>query len=572
MAGSLRRSPGATAGASPLLRLRASTLALTAEQASAALFALALTVGALIRLTAVAAGDGFPLNDGGMFLVMVEDIKANGLLPPAYTTYNGGDIPFAYPQLPFIGAATLARIGGWSSVDLLIVLPVVFSILTIPAFWLLARTMLGDAFRAGVATLFFVSIPRSFNWEIVGGGLTRSPGLFFATLAVWQCYELFQTGRKAHLLPAIVLASLAVLCHMEMGWFVMFTTLLFAARHRHSRHTLLHAALLAGGTALLTAPWYVTVLANTGPGPFLAAMQTGGHAPATMLSPLLLRFTDDVLFPLALALALLGVLVSLRDRSYLLPIWLVLIFLLDPRKAATLTTLPLAMLATQGLLTGVLPLIPRTATGRTPRWTAVVVGFLLLVYAPGAALLSATGIASPLHALPASQRDAMAWVSENTPTEARFAVVPSANRWPNDAPTEWFPALAGRVNLTTVQGSEWLGNSTYRHSQDAYQSLVDCAGEDSTCLQGWLDTFGDGITYVYVPKGETAAGRTWFNRQELDCCRSLIESLRRDPAYRLAFENQGAVIFERRAGAGMGRSATESLRQDIAIVSSMQPQ
>ncbi len=60
----------------------------------------ALAVGALIRLTFVLIGDGFPLNDGGMFLVMVEDLKP-GFGLPQYTSYNGGDIPYAYSPLMF---------------------------------------------------------------------------------------------------------------------------------------------------------------------------------------------------------------------------------------------------------------------------------------------------------------------------------------------------------------------------------------------------------------------------------------------------------------------------------------
>ena len=38
---------------------------------------------------------GFPINDGGMFYTMMKDLQVNHFLPPAHTTYNNLNIPFA---------------------------------------------------------------------------------------------------------------------------------------------------------------------------------------------------------------------------------------------------------------------------------------------------------------------------------------------------------------------------------------------------------------------------------------------------------------------------------------------
>lgn len=517
----------------------------SARLAPVTLFALALSLGAFIRFAVVGAGHGFSLNDGGMFLAMVEDVKAANYALPEFTSYNGGDIPFAYPPLPFYAAAALGYVFGVSTTDSLMYIPLLFSILTVPAFWLLARSMLSKPLYASLATLLFVSMPRSFNWEVVGGGLTRSPGFFFATLALWQAFELFRGGKRSHLLPAAVLSALSVLCHMEMGWFVAFSALFFALWHRRQPQTLPNAALLAGGVALLTAPWYASVLLRHGLDPLISALQAGGHSPVVLFAPLMLRFSDDVLFPLALALSLLGLLATVRDRRYLLPLWLLVIFVLDPRKAATVSTLPLAMLATIGLMEVVWPLVRREADQAAPRWAFAAAGFFLVIYAPVAALLSANGSDSPLHALPAAQREAMAWVETNTPTSASFLVMPSANRWANDSPSEWFPALAVRESVATVQGAEWLGGTEYERRQEGFRELAACAGSNAACLEDWLAATGEGPSHVYVPKGESAAGSTFFNRQALDCCRVLLDSLREEPGYRLVFENEGAAIFER---------------------------
>src|SRR5688500_1131263 len=58
----------------------------------------ALLVGIAVRVLPVVSSP-LPLGDGGLFWSMVEDIRANGLLPPETTHYNGIDIPFLYPPL-----------------------------------------------------------------------------------------------------------------------------------------------------------------------------------------------------------------------------------------------------------------------------------------------------------------------------------------------------------------------------------------------------------------------------------------------------------------------------------------
>jgi hypothetical protein len=202
------------------------------------------------------------------------------------------------------------------------------------------------------------------------------------------------------------------------------------------------------------------------------------------------------------------------------------------------------MLAAVGLIEVVWPLVKREGE-RSPRWAFAAAGFFLAVYAPVAAIVSANGSDSPLHALPEAHREAMAWAGAHTNAAATFIVVPSANRWANDAPSEWFPALSSRISLNTVQGAEWLGKGEYERRQRSYRDLAACAGSDVGCIDDWAASSDLHPGFVYVAKGESAAGETVFNRQGLDCCRALLDSLRSSTGYRLVFENAGAAIFER---------------------------
>src|SRR5215470_9642735 len=67
---------------------------------------IALVIGGAIRLFYVAHAD-FPLNDGGLFYTMTEDLRADKYVLPFYTSYNGGSIPYAYPPLAFYLSAAL---------------------------------------------------------------------------------------------------------------------------------------------------------------------------------------------------------------------------------------------------------------------------------------------------------------------------------------------------------------------------------------------------------------------------------------------------------------------------------
>jgi len=58
----------------------------------------AVLVGAVIRFLPLGASP-YALNDGALFAHMANDLARNGFLLPEFTTYNGENIPFAYPPL-----------------------------------------------------------------------------------------------------------------------------------------------------------------------------------------------------------------------------------------------------------------------------------------------------------------------------------------------------------------------------------------------------------------------------------------------------------------------------------------
>ena len=316
----------------------------------------ALLVGVLTRLPYLLRYDA-PLNDGGLFYLMVQELQQSGYRLPTYTAYNGAGIPFAYPPLGLYLAGLIDALGPWSLLDVFRFLPLAFSLLTIPAFWVLARELLPWRAAVPYATLAFPLLPCSFLWLIMGGGLTRSLGLLLALLALWQGYLLFARGGARHLAATAALAAGTVLSHPSMALFLAYSLGLFFLAYGRHRRGLGRAALAAGGAAALSAPWWGTVILRHGVGPLFLASGTSAPLASGLIRLGILALTDEPYFPVLGGLAVLGALASLKARRFFLPIWVLAAFTVDPRKALTGGAMPLAMLAGIGVVEVLIPFL-----------------------------------------------------------------------------------------------------------------------------------------------------------------------------------------------------------------------
>lgn len=163
-------------GAALAREVRTATAArVAAGLVSSAIFALA----AGMRVIPVLTSD-FPLSDGGLFYVMIRDIQQADYRLPWFIAYNGVQIPFAYPPLSFYAAALVAGASGLALTDVLRFVPLAMSILTVLAFFGFARAALASRFQAAAAAAAFALMSGSYFWLIMGGGLSRGFGDWWA--------------------------------------------------------------------------------------------------------------------------------------------------------------------------------------------------------------------------------------------------------------------------------------------------------------------------------------------------------------------------------------------------------
>jgi len=521
------------------------------DAAYRALLGGALAVGVAIRLLTVMASS-FPINDGGMFYAMARDIQASSYRLPAFTSYNGEHIPFFYPPLGFYMAALFDDLTPFGLLGAFRVLPVTFAILALLAFALLARDLLRSRAAVVASVFFFGVLPPAFTWMIMGGGMTRAPGFFFGILTIRAAGRMYDRPGARAVATAGVLAAITLLCHIEMAVFAgLACGVLFVLRGR-TRAGVAASAIVVASMFALSAPWWAIVIHQHGIAPLFAAVATTG---STVLGPLLIlsEFTVPVqpLTDVLGALALLGVVASLRDRRFLLPAWLLAVAVFDQRAFFTSTTPAIAMLAGVGLTEVVLPFAAGSLRSNrpgaveresvaAPRWLFGAVAAVVVGLTVTASIIST----KDLLGLSPGEQTAMAWVRDNTPESSRFAIV-SAQTWPVDRNSEWFPALTGRRSVATVQGSEWLTGGGFEEMRDRYLDLQQCSNSDGDCVARWAAADGVAFDYLYVLTAKPGITNGPIGVDT--CCRDLVLALRKDPRYRLVYDGAGAVIFQKLA-------------------------
>ena len=531
------------------MRLLNNPSKLTTDQIAGFLVVLGTFVGLLIRLS-LPLISAFPLNDGGLFYSMIGDLQHNHYALPMSTSYNASNLPFAYPPLGLYITAFLAELFRIPLLDLLRLAPAVLSAGCIPIFYLLANQFLGSRVTSAAAAVVFALTPRIFEWQIMGGGITRSFGMIFSLLTMHYIVKLYKSQTLIHVVGASIFGALTVLSHPEAVPHTLIAVGVFYLFLSRSRSGLLGSLLVGLFVLLLSLPWWLTIIDRYGTGPFVAAISTAGVNNSGWFERLfiLLRyeFTQEPYLPLIAVLSLIGIFQSILSRNILLPAWMILHYLLEPRSGSLYMLIPLVMLTAIGIGTVVSMVllankgvIKRSqpvnsspingyAISRVFR-PAFPIFILLFIYLMLSAYVSAFFIYDRV-SLKHADTQVFDWINDNVKRDADFLVITNAEPL-LDPLSEWFPALTERKSLATVFGHEWVPGGNFQTKVSGYEKLQDCSQQTATCLYDWTDEKNVGFDYVLIKK-------------QLDS--SILEyDLKTNPGYSLYFENSALIIYGR---------------------------
>jgi hypothetical protein len=525
----------------------------------------AIVVGVEVRLLPLFWSE-FPPNDGGLLTVLISDLHQSSFDPPPYSSYNDGTIPFFQPPLPLVLAAVVTQAGLLDTTTALRILPTGFSLFTLLAFWSLARTLLVSQTAVAVAFVSYALLPAAYQHLIMGGGLTRAPGTLLALLTLSQATILLRQGTLPRVILVGTLGAMAFLCDLGSGWFLalMLSGLAVARGDRATAKQDL--ALAALGTLALAAPWWADVILTHGVGPLLNPWWSGPVAFTALRLPL--PFNALAFAGVLGSIGLAAWLVNRGGRLGLVLGWLLGLGLLDSAVAlhsAPIVALGLGLLVGDHLLPRLIAL-GRPASSETDRidnppitqgpdahralprdgqWSELAalrligtdtVAFLVLVGFMGHAYVAPWRTEQAgLQALSETERIAIRGAGNSSALSAKFLVI-SGDPHSLDRTGEWFPALAGRVNIVSPQALPWGPGGDFASRIEAHTWAQACGRQGAACLDQWQQDSRVTFSHVYVVR-----------RPDRSCCDPLRAALRADERYRVVYDGPGATVFVRSA-------------------------
>ena len=498
--------------------------------------------GAIVRFAPTIIS-GQPINDGGMFYVMIQDLVSNHFLLPAFTSYNHLNIPFAYPPFSFYVGGMLSLLG-IPVIQTIRWIPPLVSTLSIPAFYWMASLFINSKAKAALATMVYTLIPRSFSWYVMGGGLSRSFGILFLIMTCASAWVLFSRKDPKYMIVTILCGAGAILSHPETGLHAAAAcALIWLFKGRNSRG-ICDSLLVVLGIAALTSPWWGTVLYQHGFEPFQSALKTGGNGSLSILFSSGFNLTEEPLFPISVLIGIIGFVLQVVSGNWFLPIWLFLPFLVEWRSATAISILPLSILAGLGINDLVIPFLIRlrlkeykgdwTGYISKNRFLQGVLGFYLFYAFIGAFIYD---YSLTNYVISGQSLEAMQWVTNNTPTSSRFIVLTGRADPFSDPTTEWFPAITSRTSQNTIQGREWLLGSDFIFFLGSLANLRSCLRQNGGCVTQWSENRQLGFDYIYLEK---------YRNDSPPISNSLLYQLNQDGSFMSVFENESAVIFERK--------------------------
>jgi len=332
--------------------------------------------------------------------------------------------------------------------------------------------------------------------------------------------------------------------HPEAAVHTAVSAVLFWVMLSRQRNTFIQSIFVGVVVIIVTAPWWGTVIHYHGVEPLLNAAATGQKLLA-VFHLIFFVFTEEPYATFIAILGLIGLAHRLIRRDYLLPLWMAIPFFVEGRSAAGPAAIPLAMLAAVGFAEILVPALQTAVKNEAEPSDQVSpiernVFFYLLLYLIFSAYQFGFQLSSATLYPP--DQDAMEWVRENTPVDSRFLVLTGTESVSCDSVMEWFPALAGRQSLFTVQGTEWTKGEQFGSSIQETYDLQTCYDGSPSCIGDLLDA--SQYDFVYLSK-----------ELRVDNCQPLVpprtftyfvESVRSDAQYEIVYETDDVMIYRDR--------------------------
>lgn len=508
----------------------------------------ALLVGGYIRLFDV-FNSRIPLNDGGLFFSMTQDLVNNQFRLPVYATYNNLQIPFAYPPLAFYITGSLHTLFGWELFDLIHVLPGLFSFMTIPIFYLFAKKIILSDLQLGFATIIFSLTPATFDWMIMGGGITRALGYIFTLLTLISSLQIFSTNRTTKsIIETTLFTSLAILSHPETFIPITAAILGLCIFFKVNRKIITKIIIITFLTFVLTSPWWGSVIKNHGFDPFISALHAGIGQSENLLRILIPNLANEPFLQLSTLLGFLGMYILLARKLFLLPILFCALFLTVTKSGWRYIAIIIALISSYSIMFFFDNLIPKVRKQNdknnqrvliTPFWAKLLFIHFVIIWIISS--FYTVFMYRNKASLTNEELSAFHWVNTNTTPKSTFLLLTGRDPTQYDPTSEWFPALTQRKNISTIYGREWLRDEVFIDVIKASKTVQKCVFEDLKCIDTWFLDNNEKVNYIIVDNNYGY----FHGDQLLQINFSIFNSLNNSKDYSLVYKNNMVSIFKR---------------------------
>ena len=461
----------------------------------------------LSRILPVSTHD-FALNDGGLFYAMTKDLWASSFQLPYFTSYNHAQIPFAYPPAAFFIGAMACQLG--ISIDFFFrFFPAACCCLLPFPVYLLARQCNCSRIACWSAVFAFACNRRAFEWQLMGGGVTRSLGLLCAATSVALFLRYFSVRSFMNLVYSSVCFALASLSHPEAGIFALAGVSAFCISRLRSRFDAFGLLLFSALSSILLMPWLAIIIHRHG---FQKLFELFYSVPklseadlGTVIEFFEWRLSASIFepyLPLQAYFAVIGISIAVKTRNFFPLFWWFSESALPGRANEAFAAVPLSILLGMGISTtlNVLHVESRIMNFRLINYFRILCAFILAVTSCWRIRTASDFYFS----VPLTVRRDLQWIKTEVPTTDRFMVLEKA-AWSWAAISEWFPALTDHANVTTIQGSEWLGPARMRELIARYSRMQNCGDLGVVCFDELVTRFQLTVDYLYVPHAQRPA-------------------------------------------------------------------
>jgi hypothetical protein len=475
-----------------------------------------------------------PLNNGGLYLFFSEIIAQNNFsYPTIIPFYTENGIPFAYPPLIFYLLALIHQLLHIPLLMLFIYIPTIISIVCIVAFYFLVKELFSEESLILVSTIIFALYPPLISYSAQGLFLVHGVGTLFFIIGLILVLRWMKCNDDTLFFFIGILFGLLLLSSPRCA-FAYALVLLIVAVLNPRKKTIFNLAVIGIIAALISAPWWITVIRNHGITVLLNGfmLRQPSAVSNVFLNIYLYNFYNYQLS--LMAICLLGLFYYIIKKEFFLPALFLLLVISGGFGVVIIPLILIIILFSVGLLKVIFPALKYILNADTPTKTLLPLFFtilLLILILGGSFIQNRDFFEYKYSSLKDDEQlnfEAMDWIHKNTENTSTFIVkdvIASEQKnqfWIGD----WFPAITHRKTLNTFYGNEWTNRPELWLAD---LELSNC--KDTYCFENVSNNYNFNYTHVYIIKYPENG--------------YIISSFADSDDYKVIFENSKVMVFRK---------------------------